>query len=59
MTKKPYEVWQVATKYDTSRPWGVVATFRNFNTVIARYATKEQAQRRCRAQNKRSMLRQD
>jgi hypothetical protein len=39
--------------YDASRPYAVVATFRSFNQVIARYAERANAQRRARDMNRR------
>jgi hypothetical protein len=53
MTKN-YEVYK--SNYDASRPYSVVATFRSFNNVIARYSTKEQANRRARDMNNVSMV---
>lgn len=35
-----------------AQPWRVVATFRSFNRVVARYADKAQAQRRARDMNR-------
>lgn len=32
--------------FDASRPFVVVATFRSFNKVVGRYATKQEAGRR-------------
>lgn len=39
------------SKYDTARPYEVVATFRSFNKVVGRYATLGQAYRRSRELN--------
>jgi hypothetical protein len=47
---KAYEVQK--TTFDAARPFAVVATFRSFNRVIARYETEQQAKRRARDLNK-------
>ena len=54
--RRNYEV--VSSNYDGSRPWIVIATFRSFNRVIARYADRSNAMRRARDMNKRSTIRQ-
>jgi hypothetical protein len=38
--------------FDATRPYAVVATFRTFNRVVARYSTEEQAKRRARDLNR-------
>ena len=43
------------THFDAARPFSVVATFRRFNRVIARYETREQAMRRAADMNRRSI----
>lgn len=48
---KPFVV--VESNYDAARPYAVVATFRRFNRVIARYADEAQAKRRARDKNRR------
>lgn len=48
---KAYEVQKMT--FDAARPFAVVATFRSFNKVIARYETKEQAQRRACDMNRK------
>lgn len=48
---KSYEVQKMT--FDAARPYAVVATFRSFNKVIARYASEAQAKRRARNMNKR------
>lgn len=40
--------------YDASRPFAVLRTFRSFNRVAGRYATKGQAKRRVRDLEARS-----
>lgn len=47
-----YEV--IKSNYDASQPYAVVATFRSFNKVIARYSSIEQANRRARDMNRKS-----
>lgn len=47
---KAYAVQQI--KMDAARQWAVVATFRSFNRVIAKYAEKSQAVRRAHDMNK-------
>lgn len=49
---KPYEIKQVT--FDAARPWAVVAAFRSFNRIIARYSDKAQAARRARDMNNKS-----
>jgi hypothetical protein len=49
---KNYEVQKMT--FDAARPWAVVATFRRFNKVVARYESKEQAERRARDLNRHS-----
>lgn len=39
-----------------AQPWRVVATFRSFNRVVARYADKKQAQRRARDMNRNAVM---
>ncbi len=39
--------------HDASRPFAVVATFRSFNRVIARYSDKQAAERRARDMNRK------
>lgn len=38
--------------FDAAKPYAVVATFRSFNKVKARYASDEQAKRRARDLNR-------
>jgi hypothetical protein len=45
-----YEVQN--SKFDASRPFAVVATFRSFRKIVGRYATEEQANRRARDLNR-------
>ncbi len=40
--------------FDATRPWVVVATFRSFDRVVARYDNERDAKRRARDMNKRS-----
>lgn len=47
---QPYEVQKMT--FDAARPYAVIATFRSFNKVIARYASEAQAKRRARDMNK-------
>jgi hypothetical protein len=47
---KPYEVKQIS--YDASRPYSVVAAYRSFNRVIARYQDRAAAVRRARDLNR-------
>ena len=44
----------VISKYDASRPYAVIATFRSFNRVMGRYETEVQAKRRVSDLNRRS-----
>ncbi len=44
--RAPYEVQRIAG--DAARPYAVVATFRSFNKVIARYFVEQAAKRRAR-----------
>ena len=46
-----YEVQKMT--FDAARPYAVVATFRSFNRVIARYEDEAAAKRRARDLNKR------
>jgi hypothetical protein len=55
MTKN-YEVQKMA--YDAARPYAVVATFRSFNRVIARYEDETAAKRRARDLNRVSTVRE-
>ena len=48
---KAFEVQKMT--YDAARPYAVVATFRSFNRVIARYEDKARAERRARDLNRR------
>jgi hypothetical protein len=48
----PYEVQKMT--FDAAHPWAVLATFRSFNRVIARYADERQAKRRARDLNKKT-----
>lgn len=50
MTKN-FEVQK--TTYDAARPYAVVATFRSFNRVVARYSDEQQAKRYARDRNRR------
>lgn len=43
-------------KVSAAQPWRVVATFRSFNRVVARYADKQQAQRRARDMNRNAVM---
>ncbi len=47
---KTYEVQKMT--FDAARPYAVVATFRSFNKVIARYANEADAKRRARDMNR-------
>lgn len=51
---KNYEVRRFA--YDAARPYAVVATFRSFNRVIARYEDADKAKRRARDMNRVSTV---
>lgn len=42
--------------FDRSNPWMVIADFRSWNKVIARYPEKTQADRRARALNERRAI---
>ncbi len=42
----------IKSDYDASRPFAVIATFRSFNRVIARYADETKAKRRARDLNR-------
>lgn len=42
------------SNYDATRPYVVVATFRTFNQVKGRYATRAQADQRARYLNRRA-----
>lgn len=53
---KAYEVQKMT--FDAARPYAVVATFRSFNKVIARYSDEASAKRRARDMNGRHDLRQ-
>ncbi len=53
---KPYEVQKMA--YDASRPYAVVATFRRFSPVVARYEEESAAKRRARDLNRVSRFSQ-
>ena len=43
---KPYEVKKMS--FDAARPYAVVATFRSFNNVVARYEDIQAAKRHAR-----------
>lgn len=43
----------LATKYDAARPYAVVATFRSFDKVIARYPDRRSAMRYAAQRNRR------
>ena len=43
------------SRFDASRPFAVVATFRSFNTVFGRYESWDKASRRARDLNKRGI----
>jgi hypothetical protein len=49
-TTPAYEVQKLTL--DAARPYAVVATFRSFNRVVARYETWAKAQRRATAMSK-------
>lgn len=51
---KPYVVESNAIS--AAQPFAVVATFRSFNRVVARYADEAQAKRRCRDMNRISAI---
>jgi hypothetical protein len=51
---KAYEVQKQT--FDAVRPYAVVATFRSFNQVIARYEDEASAKRRARDMNRRHVM---
>jgi hypothetical protein len=50
MTTKMYEVQKMT--FDAARPYAVVATFRSFNRVVAKYEDEAAAKRHARSMNR-------
>jgi hypothetical protein len=50
-----YEVI-VQNRFDAARPFAVIATFRSFNKIIARYSDEDSARRRARDMNRRTKV---